>query len=156
MPEPPVAHLLSWQEIGDRRFAMIDRPPVGESDQVTSPYGTDNARDRQDECRANLFLTIVQCISTRDIELYCGNLFLGAVTPTDPGSCDEVAEIYTVALIEFIDVLGRMSNHERMLVVEGITRPQDLTPAPSRPGLLTTTNSHFGAHNNGISWKTIE
>ena len=116
---------------------MIDRPPVGESDQVTSPYGTDNARDRQDECRANLFLTIVQCISTRDIELYCGNLFLGAVTPTDPGNGAAAAEIYTV-------------------VVEGITRPQDLTPAPSRPGLLTTTNSHFGAHNNGISWKTIE
>ena len=122
---------------------------------MTSSHGANSAKNHKHGRRANPFLTIIQCISTRDIELYCGNVFLGAAAPTEPGNSDEVAEIYTVALIELIDVLERMSNHERMLVVEGFSKPLDLLTAPSRPSLLTTAVSRIGVRSNEISWKSI-
>ncbi|MEQ8490275.1 MAG: hypothetical protein RID15_18305 [Marinovum algicola] len=123
---------------------MTDRPSGGGNDRDIGPHLAISAIGHpKRQCRAIPFLTIIQCLATRDLEAYCGSVYLGAVTPTEPGSSDEVAEIYTVALIELLEVLGRMSNHERMLVVEGISRQLDISSAPSRPGLLAAGSSEI-------------
>ncbi|MDD9746057.1 MAG: hypothetical protein RIF42_07970 [Parvibaculaceae bacterium] len=134
---------------------MTDRPTVGENDPVVSPNETERSRSPRRRSRAGPYLTIIQCINTRDIEVYCGNVFLGAMTPTEPGSSDEVAEIFTTALIELFGVLGRMSNHERMLVAEEMRKQMDLTSAPSGPGLLATGTSCNAGLSNAILWKAI-
>ena len=124
---------------------MTDRPHSGGNDQDIGRHQADSEigqpkRQRQ----ASPSLTIIQCLATRDLEAYCGNVFLGAVRPSEPGSIDEVAEIYTMALIELLEVLNRMSNHERMLLAEGMSRLLDLSSAPARSGLLATGGSRIG------------
>jgi hypothetical protein len=59
-------------------------------------------------------ITIIQGLKTRHLEAYYGLNFLWATPQTEPGSCDEVAEFYTMTLIRLIDVLKGLSAHERM------------------------------------------
>ena len=94
--------------------------------------------------RAGPFLTIIQCISTRRLEFYCGSVFLTAVAPSEPGSTDEVAEIYTVVLIELLKFFERGSNHQRMEILEGVKKQPNLSFPPTGPGLLADSASIIG------------
>ncbi|MDE4272738.1 hypothetical protein PXK58_01995 [Phaeobacter gallaeciensis] len=94
--------------------------------------------------RAGPFLTIIQCISTRRLEFYCGNVFLIAVVPSEPGSIHEVAEIYTVVLIELFKFLEQGSNHQRMAILEGVKKQPDLSSPPTGLGLLADSASTIG------------
>jgi len=86
--------------------------------------------------RAGPLLTIIQCISTRGLEFYCGSVFLTAVAPSEPGSTDELAEIYTVVLIKLFKFLEQGSNHQRMEILEGVKKQPVLSSPPTGPGLL--------------------
>lgn len=97
-----------------------------------------------DQGQAGPFLTIIQRISTRRLEFYCGNVFLTAVMPSEPGSIDEVAEIYTVVLIELFKFLEQGSNHQRMAILEGVKKQPDLSFPPTGPGLLADSASTIG------------
>ncbi|KII18044.1 hypothetical protein OO25_03455 [Phaeobacter sp. S60] len=97
-----------------------------------------------DQGRSGPSLTIIQCISTRRLEFYCGSVFLAEVAPSEPGSTDEVAEIYTVVLIELLKFLEQGSNHQRMEILEGVKKQPDLSSPPIGPGLLAGSASIIG------------
>lgn len=100
---------------------MKNQSRVRMNDQDTGSQSLARARGAPpDRERAGPFLTIIQCISTRRLEFYCGSVFLTAVAPSEPGSTDEVAEIYTVVLIELLKFFERRSNHQRMEILEGV------------------------------------
>ena len=135
---------------------MTDRPRSGGNDRDIGQHQADSAIGQPKRQRpASPALTIIQCLATRDFEAYCGNVFLGAARPSEPGSSDEVVELYTIALIELLEVLNRMSNHERMLITEGMRRPLDLSAAPARPGLLATGGSRIGWRSDAPPWKAM-
>lgn len=136
---------------------MKDRPCSGRNDRDIGPHQADSViRQTKRQRQVSPPLTIVQCLATRDLEAYCGNVFLGAVRPSEPGSSDEVVELYTMALIELLEALDRMSNHERMLIIEGMRRPLDLSSAPARPGLLATGGSRIGWRSDVPPWNVME
>tara|TARA_R110002124_G_scaffold252226_2_gene417499 strand:- start:548 stop:958 length:411 start_codon:yes stop_codon:yes gene_type:complete len=125
------------RDIGPRQADSVIRQPKGQR-QPSPP------------------LTIVQCLATRDLEAYCGNVFLGAVRPSEPGSSDEVVELYTMALIELLEALDRMSNHQRILIIEGMRRPLDPLSGPARPGLLETGGSRIRWRADAPPWDAKE
>ena len=81
---------------------------------------------------------------TRRLEFYCGSVFLTAVVPSEPGSTDELAEIYTVVLIELLKFFERRSNHQRMEILEGVKKQPKLSFPPTGPGLLADSASTIG------------
>lgn len=124
---------------------MKNQPRVRMNDQDTGSRSLARARGAPpDQGRAGPFLTIIQCISTRRLEFYCGSVFLTAVAPSEPGSTDEVAEIYTVVLIELLKFLEQGSNHQRMEILEGVTKQPNLSFPPAGPGLLADSASTTG------------
>ncbi|NRP51554.1 hypothetical protein XMM354_003353 [Aliiroseovarius sp. xm-m-354] len=121
---------------------MKNQSRVRMNDQDTGSRSLARARGAPpDRGRAGPFLTIIQCISTRRLEFYCGSVFLNAVAPSEPGSTDEVAEIYTVVLIELLKFLEQGSNHQRMEILEGVTKQPNLSFPPAGPGLLADSAS---------------
>tara|TARA_R100001086_G_scaffold241154_1_gene167870 strand:- start:339 stop:656 length:318 start_codon:yes stop_codon:yes gene_type:complete len=87
---------------------------------------------------AGFSVTIVQSIASRDLEAYFGSVFLAAKTPTEPGNGDEVAEFYTVVVIGLLEMIERMSNHQRMQFLAEAGKPRLSSPWPSGTGLLAS------------------
>ncbi|MFT6532773.1 MAG: hypothetical protein ACJASC_002326 [Limimaricola cinnabarinus] len=109
-------------------------------------------RDRaQGEGNPRLALTVIQCIAARRLEFYCGNVFLTTIAPSEPGSADEVAEIYTTVLIDLLEVLEQGSNHQRIQILEGMKRRLDFSSAPTSLGLLAVGGSLVGKRSNARS-----
>ncbi|MFZ3583214.1 hypothetical protein ACOI1H_13730 [Loktanella sp. DJP18] len=71
-------------------------------------------------------IAITQNLETQDLEAYYGLNFLWATPPSEPGSCDEVVEFYTMTLIRLLDVVKGLSAHGQLTFM---ARSRGLLPA---------------------------
>lgn len=67
-------------------------------------------------------ISVFQDIESRWLNACYDGVFLWSRAVIDPGSTDEVAEIFTVTLVRFVDVLQSLSAHQRIELLAGKQR----------------------------------